>query len=82
GARNCVIETIKRAEDGRGTIVRLYEGERNRGPVTLHFGVPVARVFVTNLLEEDAEELSVENGAVRLMLKPYQIITLRLVPPG
>jgi alpha-mannosidase len=30
---NVIIETVKQAEDGNGIIVRLYEGERNRGAV-------------------------------------------------
>ena len=34
-APNIIIETIKRAEDGNGYIVRFYESQRRRGHVTL-----------------------------------------------
>ncbi len=80
---NVVIETIKRAEDGRGLIVRLYESQRWRGPVTLRSGFPVVAVWRTNLLEEDQEEIPVtEEGAVVLSLRPFEIVTLRLLPDG
>ena len=50
---NIVIETIKQAEDGNGMIVRLYECQRQRGPVTLTAGFPLAGAARTNLLEEN-----------------------------
>ena len=86
GARRCrtssnvIVETIKRAEDGSGIIVRLYESQRQRGPVQLHAGFAVEAAWETNLLEENEAELSVENDSIQLNLKPYQIMTLRLKP--
>jgi alpha-mannosidase len=77
---NIVIETIKRAEDGRGIIVRLYESQRRRGPVKLTAGFPLQQVWRTNLLEEDRAALSPDGHSVELFVRPYQIITLRLVP--
>jgi alpha-mannosidase len=79
---NVVIETIKQAEDGRGLIVRLYESQRRRGPVTLRAGFPLAAAWRTNLLEENQEELAVDEDEVRLVVRPFQIITLRLLPAG
>jgi alpha-mannosidase len=75
---NVIIETIKCAEDGDGIIVRLYESQRKRGPVQVRFGCTVESVWVTNLLEENESELSVENDSIVLNLKPYQIVTLRV----
>ncbi|HSL31039.1 MAG TPA: glycoside hydrolase family 38 C-terminal domain-containing protein, partial [Anaerolineales bacterium] len=75
---NVIIETIKRAEDGNGIIVRLYESQRKRGPVQLHAGFEVQTAWETNLLEENETELSVENNSIHLELNPYQIMTLRL----
>jgi len=77
---NVVIETVKRAEDGNGLIVRLYESQRRRGPVTLAAGFPLAGARRTNLLEEDGEALAVEGDRVSLFLRPYEIATLRLLP--
>ncbi|MCA9873422.1 MAG: alpha-mannosidase, partial [Anaerolineales bacterium] len=77
---NVVIETVKPAEDGRGLIVRLYESQRRRGPITLRTGFALAAAWRTNLLEEDQEELDVAEDTVRLGIRPFQILTLRLLP--
>jgi alpha-mannosidase len=42
------------------------------------FGVPVKKVTVTNLLEEPVTELAMENGAVKVPFKPFEIVTLKL----
>lgn len=77
---SAIIETIKRAEDGNGIIVRLYENQRNRGKITLKTGFDVAEAYHCNLLEENEQALAVEDNQIRLDIAPYQIISLRLVP--
>ncbi len=79
---NIVIETVKRAEDGRGLIVRLYESQRQRGTFTLAAGFELAAAAITNLIEEDQAPLEINGSAVTLPFRPYQIFTLRLVPSG
>jgi len=79
-APNVVLETVKRAEDGRGLIVRLYENQRRRGSVTLSTGFSLAAVWRTNLLEENRERLACTAERVTVPLVPYQILTLRLLP--
>ena len=75
---NVIIETVKRAEDGNGIIVRLYESRRQRGPVQLRAGFSVESAWETNLLEENESALRVENDSIQLDLRPYQIMTIRL----
>ena len=75
---NVIIETIKAAEDGQGVILRLYESQRKRGLVVLKFAQPVESAWLTNLLEENQTSLAVNNCLVRLDLKPYQIVNLKL----
>jgi alpha-mannosidase len=75
---NVIIETIKRAEDGNGIIIRLYESQRKRGQVQVRFGFAVESAWETNLLEENESKLSIENDSIQLTLRPYQIMTLRL----
>jgi alpha-mannosidase len=78
-APNIVIETVKRAEDGDGVIVRLYECMRRRGTVALTAGFDLASATLTNLLEDDGEAVEVRAGRqIALPYRPYQIITLRL----
>jgi alpha-mannosidase len=77
---NVVIETVKQAEDGVGVIVRAYESQRQRGQVRLQAGFPLAQAWRTNLLEENQEALPVDDHAVTLSIRPFEIITLRLMP--
>jgi alpha-mannosidase len=77
---NVIIETVKRAEDGDGIIVRLYESQRKRGTVRLHVGFAVNAAWETNLLEENESMLPLETDSIQLDLTPYQIMTLRLQP--
>jgi alpha-mannosidase len=77
-------------------IVRLYEATGGRRDVTLVPGFPVQRVVETDLLEEpgssalEGRASLVEAGAdadaegaveaIRLRLRPFRIVTLRLTP--
>ncbi|MBA3874028.1 MAG: alpha-mannosidase, partial [Anaerolineae bacterium] len=79
-AGNIMIETIKRAEDGNGIIVRFYEFQRQRGDVRLECGFPIAKAWRSNLIEDDQEELTAGDKYVDLFIKPYEIVTLRLIP--
>ena len=76
---SAIIETVKRAEDGNGLIVRLYEASRRRGWVTLRTGFPLQAAHITNLLEDALETVAVDDHSVRVYLTPFQIVTLRLI---
>jgi alpha-mannosidase len=75
---NIVIETIKRAEDGNGIIVRLYESQRQRGEFRLTTAFPITQAWKANLLEENQSEIPVLGKELKYPIKPYQILTLRL----
>jgi len=79
-APNVVIETVKQAEDRQGVIVRLYECQRRRGHVTLTTDFSLAEAWRTNLLEANQEQLRVSGHSLQVAVKPYQILTLRLLP--
>ena len=74
--RNVILETVKAAEDGEGTVLRLYECENARTKVTLTVPADTKSAYLTNLLEEIESELPVENGKVTFTIKPYEIITV------
>jgi len=76
---NVIVETIKRAEDGNGIIVRLYESQRMRGTFILTTAFNLATAWKTNILEENQIEIDVDGNQLHLQIKPYQILTLRLV---
>jgi alpha-mannosidase len=76
---NIVIETVKQAEDGSGIIVRLYESQRKRGTITLRTGFDLGAAWRTNLLEENQKQVEVQGRSVIYSIRPYEIVSLRLV---
>ena len=79
-APNVIVEAVKWAEDAEAFVVRLYEAGRTGAWATVRFGVPVASVAETNLLEEDGVSIKVDDAEVRLYFKPFEIKTLVVVP--
>jgi alpha-mannosidase len=75
-----VVETVKAADDGRGLIVRGYEALGGRRRVRLVPGVPCTVAVRTDLLERDGDEIPVDlDGAVELTVRPFELVTLRLL---
>jgi alpha-mannosidase len=91
GDNSLVLDTIKRGEDdedistgelptrkGRSVILRIYDslGGRSRGMVQTIW--KVSKVFKTNLLEDDEEEVPVKERAFTVDLGPFQVGTYRI----
>ncbi|MFI5759173.1 alpha-mannosidase [Streptomyces sp. NPDC051569] len=75
-----VVEAVKLADDRSGdVVVRLYEARGGRARTALTAAFPVAAVQETDLLEETLAVRAHEGGSVALTLRPFQILTLRLV---
>jgi alpha-mannosidase len=74
---NVVIEAIKIAEEGQGTIVRLYEAAGSRGSVRLSTSLPFRKAYLADLLENAGTPVALRNGVVSLNLRPFEIVTLK-----
>jgi alpha-mannosidase len=72
--------SLKRAEDGSGVIVRLYEPHGARGNATLRFAFGVARAERVNLLEEPDGTVELKGDEVLLDVWPFEVLTLRVEP--
>ena len=77
---NVVIETLKPADDGSGVVLRAYEAERRRGPVEITLSRPLARAARCNLLEDEEAPVEVEGATLKLSLRPFEIVTMKVVP--
>jgi alpha-mannosidase len=70
---------IKAAEDGRGTIVRLYNCGDKESTATLSVpGAPVEKAWQCNLIEEDEKPLAIRNGSVEFPVPSRGLATVRL----
>lgn len=79
-AHEVIVETIKRAEDGNGWIVRVYEAQHSRHQrVELLFGQPISRAVECNLIEEGESPIDVIDGSkIAFPITPYEIKTFRV----
>jgi alpha-mannosidase len=92
GDDNLVLDTVKRGEDdedvsvrelptrkGRSVIIRVYDalGGRGRGAVETTWSI--SKVFKTNILEDDGEEVPFKDGKFEVDLGPFQVATYRLI---
>ncbi len=75
---NLVLDTIKKADDSAGTIVRLYECHGARGTANLKIDVPFKTATFVNLLEEKISTAKINGHAVEIPYRPYQVITVLL----
>jgi alpha-mannosidase len=75
-----VIETVKKAQDGDGFIVRMYESLGGRGVVDIAASFDIKSCFETDLIEENKKQLTADNNQIKFNIKPFQILTLRIIP--
>ena len=79
-----VIEAVKKAENGRGTVLRLYECMGASVSCTLQTRLPAEKAVLSDMLEREEQELPLEEDGrrVRLAFTPFEIKTviLSLIP--
>ena len=78
-APNVMALTFKKAEDGKGYILRLIEteGKETTTTVTLPY-LALRQVFEANLVEENQRVLPGGGHSVAVTIKPFAVATLRL----
>lgn len=78
-APNIIVETVKKAEDGDGWIVRAYEDMNCRSQsAAIRFGQPIRRAVECSLIEEGAQPVDFQGSALTFAMKPYEIRTFRV----
>ena len=75
-APGAVVETIKIAEDGGAIIVRLYESEGARGPLSSRRLCRCERHGSPACSRGKKNRLRLRTGAFELDLRPFEIVTL------
>lgn len=77
-APNIVLDTIKVAEDNQDIILRCYEASGSLTSAVLRFALPFETAVRCDLLERDLEPLPCDGNSIKLMVKPFEIISIRL----
>lgn len=71
-----IAETVKKSEDGRGYVFRLYESTNARVKARLKFASNVGKLWLCDLMENRTLALPSENGEAELIFAPYEVKTL------
>lgn len=77
-SNNLVVSSIKKAENNKGYIVRLYNGKSDKVlNDILNFNIPITKAYYTNLKEEKLKDIDIIDNTLTLNEISYcQFITL------
>ena len=80
---NVLLQTLKKADDGQGTIVRLLEiaGRETETMVNIPF-LTIDRAYQANAFEENEGVLSASEHAVKVPITANGTATVRILSPS
>ena len=80
---NVVLTAVKKAEDAKGLIFRVYEWAGNNATVEFHVPPGATGATVTNMMETpEGEPLRLAGDVVKAPINPYEILTIRVDYPN
>jgi alpha-mannosidase len=75
---NVMMTAVKKAEDDNALILRFYEWAGKQGDVAMQLPPGAISASETDLMERPAGNLSISNGEVKVLTKPYEIKTVKV----
>ncbi len=77
--KNLAVDAVKKAQDGRGYIIRIVEEEQKRGKHSIELGFGFEKVYECNMIEEDETEIEKIGNGFDFDIKPFQVKTFRVI---
>jgi len=77
-ADDVVLTAMKKSEDDDSLVLRFYEWAGKEADVKLHLPAGAQSASETDLMERPIADLTVQNDAVTVHTKPYEIKTLKV----
>jgi alpha-mannosidase len=75
-----ILSAVKKAEDGKGIIVRFYNIKNSNSEATIEFYKNIKKCYITNLLEENKFECKIQNKRkIKVKVQKNKIITMRVL---
>ncbi len=74
---NVIVETVKKAEDDDGMIVRMYDAFNRRANATVTVAEGFKKAYLCDLMENQIEELEFSDNKVTVPVSNFEIITLK-----
>ncbi len=77
-AGHVMVETVKCAESGSSMIIRAYDYQNKRGPVSIKLNGKISRVTECDLLENELCNAEHTENSFDFYIKPYEIKTFKV----
>ena len=77
-SENVMMTAVKKAEDDNALILRFYEWAGKQGDVAIQLPPGATSASETDLMEKPSGNLSIANGEVKVLTKPYEIKTVKV----
>lgn len=78
--QNIIVDALKKAQDGEGFILRVYESEGRTSQVSLKLCFPKFDLFECDMMENSENLLEKGAACVQFKICPYEVKTFRLIP--
>lgn len=75
---NIILEAVKRAEDGDGLILRLYDAWNMSGTCDIRFHAPIASACECDMLENPLRDARFAGDTLTFRYAPFEIKTFRV----
>lgn len=75
---NLILSALKKAEDSDEVVLRFFETIGEATVAELELFRMIKRAAVVDLLERELYELKADGNKLRLEVKPFEIVTLKL----
>lgn len=78
-SKNIMIDAFKKAQDGRGYIIRFVEDEQRRGSAEVKLPFSAKEIIETNMIEEDKACVCTDASEFSFSYKPFEVKTFRII---
>ena len=73
-----ILNNLKKAEDGQGWILRIYDANGKTSNAVVHFNIPVRKVKEVNLIEDDLAPITVQKNSFSFVIRANEIRTFQI----
>jgi alpha-mannosidase len=75
---NLIFSALKKAEDSDAVIMRFFETKGEATTAEIKLFREIQRAAVVNLLEQEEYELKTDRNELKMEVRPFEIVTLKL----
>ncbi len=78
-SKNIMTDAFKKAQDGRGYIIRFVEDEQRRGKAFVKLPFKAKEIIECNMIEDDKQTVPLGENGFEFGYKPFEVKTFRII---